>query len=182
MGRLGGTAVKRLPSAQGVIPVFWDRAPHRARAPGAAWPRCRPGPCTSPPTTVHSPTTWKLDRNHWTDKTTTCKDELPNYEGKIKMSICTWIEVRWVLASSAYLDVGEKEDQRIRISTKQGDTITLPAGIAHHFTLDEKNCVETTRLFVGEPAWTAYNRPSASRHFRERSYCLYVHKTLHKRF
>ena len=29
-GRLGGTAVKRLPSAQGVIPAFWDRAPHQA--------------------------------------------------------------------------------------------------------------------------------------------------------
>ena len=28
--RLGGTAVKRLPLAQGVIPVLWDRAPHQA--------------------------------------------------------------------------------------------------------------------------------------------------------
>ena len=29
-GRLGGTAVKRLPSAQGVIPALWDRAPCQA--------------------------------------------------------------------------------------------------------------------------------------------------------
>ena len=29
-GALGGAAVKRLPSAQGVIPAFWDRAPHQA--------------------------------------------------------------------------------------------------------------------------------------------------------
>ena len=29
-GRLGGTAAKRLPSAQGVIPALWDRAPHQA--------------------------------------------------------------------------------------------------------------------------------------------------------
>ena len=29
-GRLGGTAVKRLPSAQGVILALWDRAPHGA--------------------------------------------------------------------------------------------------------------------------------------------------------
>lgn len=64
-------------------------------------------------------------------------------------SICTWIEVCWVLASSAYLDVGEKEDKRICIPMEQGDTIPLPAGIAHHFTLDEKNFVEATRLFVG---------------------------------
>ena len=30
LGRLGGAAVKRLPSAQGVIPTLWDRAPHHA--------------------------------------------------------------------------------------------------------------------------------------------------------
>ena len=29
-GRLGGTAVKRLPLAQGVILAVWDRAPHQA--------------------------------------------------------------------------------------------------------------------------------------------------------
>ena len=29
-GRLGGTAVKRLPSAQGVILALWDRAPQQA--------------------------------------------------------------------------------------------------------------------------------------------------------
>ena len=28
--RLGGTAVERLPSAQGVIPALWDRAPRQA--------------------------------------------------------------------------------------------------------------------------------------------------------
>ena len=30
MGRLGGTAVKRLPLAQGMILALWDRAPHQA--------------------------------------------------------------------------------------------------------------------------------------------------------
>uniref|UniRef100_G1MJL8 Histone H2B n=1 Tax=Ailuropoda melanoleuca TaxID=9646 RepID=G1MJL8_AILME len=30
LGRLGGTAVKRLPSAQGVILALWDRAPRQA--------------------------------------------------------------------------------------------------------------------------------------------------------
>ena len=29
-GRLGGTAVRRLPSAQDVIPALWDRAPRQA--------------------------------------------------------------------------------------------------------------------------------------------------------
>ena len=37
LGRLGGTAVKRLPSAQGVIPVFRDRAPHQAPPLGACF-------------------------------------------------------------------------------------------------------------------------------------------------
>ena len=30
LGRLGGSAVERLPSAQDVIPGSWDRVPHRA--------------------------------------------------------------------------------------------------------------------------------------------------------
>uniref|UniRef100_A0A7N5JP71 Uncharacterized protein n=1 Tax=Ailuropoda melanoleuca TaxID=9646 RepID=A0A7N5JP71_AILME len=29
-GCLGGAVIKRLPAAQGVIPTFWDRVPHRA--------------------------------------------------------------------------------------------------------------------------------------------------------
>ena len=29
-GRLGGSLVERLPSAQGVILEFWDRVPHQA--------------------------------------------------------------------------------------------------------------------------------------------------------
>ena len=32
LGRLGGTAVKLLPSAQGVIPALWDRAPSGSSA------------------------------------------------------------------------------------------------------------------------------------------------------
>ena len=37
LGRLGGTAVKRLPSAQGVILAFRDRVPHRAPPLGACF-------------------------------------------------------------------------------------------------------------------------------------------------
>ena len=36
-GHLGGTMVKCLPSAQGVIPVLWDRAPHQASPLGACF-------------------------------------------------------------------------------------------------------------------------------------------------
>ena len=37
LGRLGGAVVKRLPSAQGVIPAVWDRAPHQAPPLGACF-------------------------------------------------------------------------------------------------------------------------------------------------
>ena len=36
-GRLGSAVVKRLPSAQGVIPEFRDRVPHRAPPLGACF-------------------------------------------------------------------------------------------------------------------------------------------------
>ena len=36
-GRLGGSVIKHLPSAQGMIPESWDRAPHRASLLGACF-------------------------------------------------------------------------------------------------------------------------------------------------
>lgn len=104
------------------------------------------------------------DRGYsYADIITVHPDHLPGFEEKLKAFFEEHIhdaeEIRYILGGSGYFDVRNLDDKWIRIHVKKGDLMTLPEGIYHRFTCDEKNIIHAMRLFIGQPIWTPFNRP-----------------------
>jgi 1,2-dihydroxy-3-keto-5-methylthiopentene dioxygenase len=113
------------------------------------------------------------DRGYsYADIITVHPDHLPEYEKKIKFFFEEHIhdaeEIRYIVDGSGFFDVRDKQDKWIRVHVKKGDLMTLPEGIYHRFTCDEKNMIHAMRLFKGQPVWTPFNRPQADHESRQK--------------
>jgi len=111
---------------------------------------------------------------HYTyhDVVTVSPATLPNYEQKIKNFFEEHLhkdeEIRFFVEGSGYFDVRGHHDEWIRIAASAGDMITLPPGIYHRYSNDEKNYAKVMRLFQGDPIWTPFNRDNSIDKCQER--------------
>lgn len=100
---------------------------------------------------------------NYADIITIHPDHLPEFEKKIAAFFDEHIhdaeEIRYILGGSGYFDVRDLNDNWVRIHVKKGDLMTLPEGIYHRFTCDEKRFIHAMRLFKGQPVWTPFSRP-----------------------
>jgi len=106
------------------------------------------------------------------DVVTVSPKTLPNYEDKIKHFFEEHLhkdeEIRFFLEGSGFFDVRGHTDEWIRIHASGGDMITLPRGIYHRYSNDDKNYAKVMRLFQGDPIWTPFNRAKETDTYTER--------------
>ncbi|KAG5480018.1 hypothetical protein LSCM1_06439 [Leishmania martiniquensis] len=67
-------------------------------------------------------------------------------------------EVRLILEGQGYFDVRDPDDKWIRLLSKPGDCIVVPAGMYHRFTTEHSKYIKTLRIFKEAPRWIALNR------------------------
>jgi len=113
------------------------------------------------------------DRGYsYADIITIHPDKLPDYEKKVASFFEEHIhdaeEIRYIIGGSGFFDVRDKKDRWVRIHIKKGDLMTLPEGIYHRFTVDEKDIIHAMRLFIGQPVWTPFNRPCEEHESRKK--------------
>jgi len=121
------------------------------------------------------------DRGYsYADVLTIHPDYLPNFETHIKNFLTEHIhdaeEIRYILGGSGFFDVRDPVNRWVRIHVKKGDLMTLPEGIYHRFTCDEKEFIHAMRMFVGVPVWTPINRATENtdeHKSRKQYYCKY---------
>lgn len=63
-----------------------------------------------------------------------------------------------IVAGQGYFDVRDENDEWIRVLTKAGDCIVVPAGAYHRFTCDHTHYIRAIRLFQTNPKWMAIPR------------------------
>lgn len=106
----------------------------------------------------------RKSRGYSYEDTVRITPQMQGYDDKMKMFFREHIhsdeEIRLIVDGSGYFDVRDKNDRWIRIECAKNDLLILPAGIYHRFTVDKKDFVEANRYFIGEPVWTAINRPA----------------------
>lgn len=86
-------------------------------------------------------------------------------------------EVRLIIEGSGYFDLRSAEDEWIRVLSKPGDCIVVPAGIYHRFTTDHGLYIKTLRLFKENPKWIAIPREGGEgdRTKARRDYLKWLH-------
>jgi len=121
----------------------------------------------------------KNDRGYTYEDEVKVNPSMDKYEEKLKMFFAEHLhadeEIRLVLDGSGFFDVRDKEDKWVRIHVFPGDLIILPAGMYHRFITDKHDFIHVRRFFVGEPIWTAINRPGGDTHPSRKVYVEHLY-------
>ncbi|KAG5502651.1 hypothetical protein JIQ42_05720 [Leishmania sp. Namibia] len=85
-------------------------------------------------------------------------------------------EARLIIAGQGYFDVRDANNKWIRLLSKPGDCIVVPAGMYHRFTTDHGKYIKTLRIFKEAPRWIALNRgPEAEERSARKEYLSRLH-------